>query len=160
MSPHVLVPTRVFRQAVNEEEAGPWCRAVRHRPVAGDELGAVGSRAAGDGRGHGSQPSSPTIRTVTERAGPWIEVGDRVFAKRYRFFDQQIGVVLGRGEGLVIDTRVSERQGREILDDLRELTGDPVTIVINTHWHHDHTFGNHAFWPATIWGHDRCEPRL
>jgi glyoxylase-like metal-dependent hydrolase (beta-lactamase superfamily II) len=97
---------------------------------------------------------------VADRAGPWIEIADRVFAKRYRFFDQQIGVVLGRGEALVIDTRISERQGREILDDLRELTRDPVTIVVDTHWHHDHAFGNHAFRPATIWGHERCAPRL
>jgi glyoxylase-like metal-dependent hydrolase (beta-lactamase superfamily II) len=96
----------------------------------------------------------------TERSGPWIEVGDRVFTRRYRVYDQQIGVVLGKGEALVIDTRVSHRLGQEILDDLRELTADPVTLVVDTHWHWDHTFGNHVFRPATIWGHERCGPRL
>ena len=64
--------------------------------------------------------------------------------------------MLGDGEALVVDTRISERQGREILEDLRELTHDPVTIVVDTHWHSDHAFGNHAFRPATIWGHERC----
>ena len=83
-----------------------------------------------------------------------------MFTRRYRFYDQQIGVVLGRGEALVIDTRVSERHGREILEDLRELTAHPVSIVVDTHWHSDHAFGNHAFRPATIWGHERCGPRL
>jgi len=97
---------------------------------------------------------------VSERIGTWLEIGDRVFTRRYRFFDQQIGVVLGGSDVLVIDTRVSERQGREIRDDLRELTHDPVTLVVNTHWHHDHTFGNHVFRPATIWGHERTPPRL
>ncbi|HXI46909.1 MAG TPA: hypothetical protein VNH13_11455, partial [Candidatus Acidoferrales bacterium] len=54
----------------------------------------------------------------TYRSGPWIELGDRVFTRRYRFFDQQIGVVLGDGEALVIDTRLTHRQAREIVDDL------------------------------------------
>jgi glyoxylase-like metal-dependent hydrolase (beta-lactamase superfamily II) len=97
---------------------------------------------------------------VAARSGPWIELGDRVFTRRYEALDQQIGVVLGDGEALVIDTRSSHRQAREILEDLRELTTDPVGIVVDTHWHADHTFGNHAFRPATIWGHERCGPRL
>src|SRR5690348_11089493 len=97
---------------------------------------------------------------MADRAGPWIEIADRVCTRRYRFFDQEIGVVLGDGEALVIDTRLTHRQGREILDDLRELTRDPVTVVVDTHWHGDHTFGNHVFRPATIWGHERCGPRM
>jgi glyoxylase-like metal-dependent hydrolase (beta-lactamase superfamily II) len=97
---------------------------------------------------------------MADRSGPWIELGDRVYTRRYRFFNQQIGVVLGDGEALVIDTRLTHRQAREILDDLRDLTSDPVTLVVDTHWHHDHAFGNHVFRPATIWGHERCGPRL
>ncbi len=96
----------------------------------------------------------------TDRSGPWVEVGERVFARRYRFFDQQIGVVLGDGEALVIDTRMTPAQAREVLDDLRELTHDPVAVVVNTHWHCDHAFGNRSFRPAAIWGHERCGPRL
>lgn len=97
---------------------------------------------------------------MPDRSGPWREIGDRVFSRRYRFYDQQIGVVLGDGEVLVVDSRLTGRQAREILDDLRDITADPVTIVVNTHWHHDHAFGNHTFRPATIWGHERCGPRL
>jgi glyoxylase-like metal-dependent hydrolase (beta-lactamase superfamily II) len=89
-----------------------------------------------------------------------MELGDRVFARRYRFFDQQIGLVLGDDEALVVDTRLTHRQAREILDDVRELTPLPVRTVVDTHWHHDHSFGNHAFRPATIWGHERCGPRM
>ena len=90
----------------------------------------------------------------------WLEVGDRVFARRYRFFDQQIGLVLGHGEALVVDTRISRVQAREILEDVRLVTRDPVTVVVNTHWHSDHAFGNHEFRPAVIWGHERCSTRL
>lgn len=90
----------------------------------------------------------------------WLEIGDRVFTRRYRFLDQQIGVVLGEGEALVVDSRATTAQALEILDDLRELTRDPVTVVVDTHWHWDHAFGNHAFRPAVIWGHERCGPQL
>jgi glyoxylase-like metal-dependent hydrolase (beta-lactamase superfamily II) len=89
-------------------------------------------------------------------ASGWVEIGDRVFVRRYAFFDQNIGVVLGRGEALVIDTRSTHVQAREILTHLRELTADPVTVVVDTHGHFDHVYGNHVFRPAAIWGHERC----
>jgi glyoxylase-like metal-dependent hydrolase (beta-lactamase superfamily II) len=88
--------------------------------------------------------------------GVWVELGDRVFVRRYPFFDQNIGVVLGDGEVLVVDTRSTHVQAREILTDLRELTAAQVTVVVDTHGHFDHAFGNSVFRPATIWGHDRC----
>jgi glyoxylase-like metal-dependent hydrolase (beta-lactamase superfamily II) len=89
-------------------------------------------------------------------ADGWVELGDRVFVRRYAFYDQNIGVILGRGEALVIDTRSSYGQAREILADLRSLTRDPVTVVVDTHGHFDHAFGNAIFRPASIWGHERC----
>jgi glyoxylase-like metal-dependent hydrolase (beta-lactamase superfamily II) len=88
----------------------------------------------------------------------WVEIGERVFVRRYAFYDQNIGVVLGRDAALVIDTRSTHAQAREILADLRELTAAPVTVVVDTHGHFDHCFGNHVFRPATIWGHERCGP--
>jgi glyoxylase-like metal-dependent hydrolase (beta-lactamase superfamily II) len=89
-------------------------------------------------------------------ADGWVEIGDRVFVRRYAFYDQNIGVVLGEGEALVIDTRSTYAQAREIVADLRELTTFPVTVVVDTHGHFDHAFGNKIFRPATIWGHERC----
>ena len=86
----------------------------------------------------------------------WTEVGDRVFARRYAFYDQNIVAVLGDDGVLIVDTRISHRQADEILDDLRALTPLPVRAVVNTHGHNDHAFGNHRFRPAPIWGHERC----
>lgn len=88
--------------------------------------------------------------------GGWVEIGDRVFVRRYAFYDQNIGVVLGGDEALVVDTRSTHAQAREILADLRALTTARVTVVVDTHGHFDHAYGNHAFRPATIWGHERC----
>lgn len=88
------------------------------------------------------------------------EVGDRVFALHYEFIDQQIGVVLGGSDVLVVDTRSTASQAREIADDVRRLTANPVSLVVNTHFHWDHTWGNHALRPATIWGHLRTAERM
>ena len=88
----------------------------------------------------------------------WVEIGDRVFVRRYDFYDQNIGVVLGDGAALLVDTRSTHVQAREIAGDLRMLTTDPVTIVVDTHGHFDHAFGNHVFRPATIWGQAGCPP--
>ena len=96
--------------------------------------------------------------TTPAQATHWTEVGDRVFVRRYRFYDQDIVAVLG-GDGesaLVVDTRSTPAQARELVDDLRQLGAPRVGIVVNTHGHHDHVFGNQVFRPAVIWGHDRC----
>lgn len=86
----------------------------------------------------------------------WTEIGDRIFVRRYRFYDQNIVAVVGRDETLVVDTRSSHRQAAEIAADLRAMAAPPVTVVVNTHGHYDHVFGNHAFRPCAIWGHERC----
>jgi glyoxylase-like metal-dependent hydrolase (beta-lactamase superfamily II) len=90
----------------------------------------------------------------------WQEVGDRVFTRHFEFLDQQIGVVLGGNDVLVVDTRSSPAHAREVASDLLELTRNPISIVVDTHWHWDHAFGNNAFRPATIWGHIRTAERL
>jgi glyoxylase-like metal-dependent hydrolase (beta-lactamase superfamily II) len=89
----------------------------------------------------------------------WHEIADRVWVRRYRFFDQTIGVIGGDDGLLVIDTRTSHRQGAELLADLSELPGT-VRWVVNTHHHHDHCFGNWVFRDAELWGHERCATRL
>jgi glyoxylase-like metal-dependent hydrolase (beta-lactamase superfamily II) len=86
----------------------------------------------------------------------WVELADRVFVRRYAFYDQNIGAVIGDDGILVIDTRTSHVQGEEIRAHLRELTPLPVVAVLNTHGHSDHVFGNHVFRPVRIWGHERC----
>lgn len=88
----------------------------------------------------------------------WLELGDRVFVRRYAFWDQNIGVVLSDGAALVIDTRMTRRQAEEIRSDIRRLTSSPVEVVVDTHGHSDHAFGNATFRPATIWGHAGCGP--
>ena len=51
--------------------------------------------------------------------------------------------LVGGGPGLlVVDTHGSERMAREVASDVRRLGAGPLTAVVNTHEHLDHTFGN------------------
>ena len=85
----------------------------------------------------------------------FVEVADRVFVARYRQWDVNVGLVLGRHGAVVVDTRASGIQGSQVLDDVRRLGRDiEVRHVVNTHVHFDHTFGNTAFETAIVHAHD------
>lgn len=85
----------------------------------------------------------------------WTEVADRVFVRRHRSMDLNVTLVVGEGACLVVDTRADLIQGRELAEAVRAVTRHPW-VVVNTHFHFDHAFGNAAFRPASIWGHRRC----
>lgn len=54
--------------------------------------------------------------------------------------------VLRTGEGAVIvDTMTFVMHGEAIRDLAEELTGEQVAVIVNSHWHLDHTHGNPAF---------------
>jgi glyoxylase-like metal-dependent hydrolase (beta-lactamase superfamily II) len=83
----------------------------------------------------------------------WNEVGNGVFVRRYESLALSIGAVLGDDGVLVVDSRASHDQARELIKDLSVLTKLPVRWVVNTHYHWDHCWGNAVFRAAELWGH-------
>ena len=77
-------------------------------------------------------------------AGDWVEAGDRCWVRRYHPADVSCGVVAGDDGLLVVDTRCSLDEGRELVRDVRALSSLPVRVVLNTHAHYDHVLGNGA----------------
>ena len=58
--------------------------------------------------------------------------------------------VLKTGEGtIIVDTMTFTSQGELIRKRAEALTGEPVKIIINTHYHGDHTHGNPGFQNGT-----------
>jgi glyoxylase-like metal-dependent hydrolase (beta-lactamase superfamily II) len=92
-------------------------------------------------------------------ARTWREVADHVFFRRFADYNVAVGLVVGDEASLVIDTRGSERQGRELAAEIRGITQGRL-VVANTHHHYDHAFGNFAFLPVDMWCHERCAARL
>lgn len=74
----------------------------------------------------------------------FVEVGDRVWVARSAWFDVNVAVVEGDRGLLVVDTHASEDAMREVLADLRRVSGKPVLTVVATHAHVDHVLGTAA----------------
>ena len=90
----------------------------------------------------------------------WDELSAGVYRRRYESLDLNIGLVVGATGALAFDTRASHRQARALMEDIARLTDVPVRWAVNSHWHWDHTFGNHEFAGAALYGHERCRERL
>lgn len=60
-------------------------------------------------------------------------------------FGSNVGVLRTEAGTVIIDTMTFELQGDRIAKLAEKLTGKPVVLVINTHYHMDHTHGNPAF---------------
>ncbi|MFD1547231.1 MBL fold metallo-hydrolase [Nonomuraea guangzhouensis] len=65
------------------------------------------------------------------------------------------GFLAGRRGVISIDACSTERRTRTYRRAIAEVTARPITTLINTHHHGDHTFGNYLFPEATIVAHER-----
>jgi glyoxylase-like metal-dependent hydrolase (beta-lactamase superfamily II) len=72
----------------------------------------------------------------------FTEVADRVWVAHYDWMHVNITLVGGDAGLLMVDTHGSERTARTVADDVRRLGAGPLSGIINTHEHWDHTFGN------------------
>jgi glyoxylase-like metal-dependent hydrolase (beta-lactamase superfamily II) len=91
--------------------------------------------------------------------GRWVEVADGVLVRRYRELDLSVGLVLGDGACLVVDTRGDAAQGAEWAGAVRAVTTAPWTVAL-THAHFDHCFGTEAFLPCAVWAQQGCRAAL
>jgi glyoxylase-like metal-dependent hydrolase (beta-lactamase superfamily II) len=54
-------------------------------------------------------------------------------------------VIVGGAGVLVVDTHINPAVTRAVITKIRAITDKPVTHVVNTHWHDDHTNGNYVY---------------
>jgi glyoxylase-like metal-dependent hydrolase (beta-lactamase superfamily II) len=85
----------------------------------------------------------------------WREVAEDVFMRSYRNLDLNIVVVRSDGELMLVDSRSSPAEARELVSDLRQFAPAAVRALVNSHAHFDHTFGNQVFGSLSvpIYGH-------
>jgi cyclase len=70
------------------------------------------------------------------------------------------GFIAGEHSVVSIDACSTQRRTRAYLNTIASVTAAPVTTLINTHHHGDHTYGNSEFGDATIIGHERCRAEV
>ncbi|WP_322795128.1 MBL fold metallo-hydrolase [Tepidiforma sp.] len=86
---------------------------------------------------------SPGIYAYVQLDGSW--------------FLNNAGCIVGSRSAVVIDTTGTEKRARAFHAAVREVTDLPVSALINTHSHGDHTHGNFMFSPASaIIASERC----
>lgn len=86
----------------------------------------------------------------------WQELGPGNFIVTSAGELLNTGLVVGTERALVIDTGCGPRQATEILAAIREITALPL-VVVNTHAHYDHFFGNAVFaadGTTEFWAHE------
>ena len=66
------------------------------------------------------------------------------------------GFLVDPGRVVSVDTCSTERRTRAYLQSIASVTSAPVSTVVNTHHHGDHTFGNCLFPTATLVAHERA----
>jgi cyclase len=106
--------------------------------------------------------STPHDRTP---GGPaeLVEVADRVFAYLQpdgSWWINNGGFVVGSRSVVGIDACSTHKRTQAYLDRIRTVSTNPVTTLINTHHHGDHTYGNSLFTGATIVGHENTRTQL
>lgn len=71
------------------------------------------------------------------------------------------GVIAGNGATLLVDTAATQARAEALRAAVASVTAEPVSIVVNTHHHGDHTHGNYLFADsARILGHTLCAPEV
>jgi cyclase len=70
------------------------------------------------------------------------------------------GFILAEDRTILIDTCSTERRTRDLLAEVARHSPRPVTTVINTHSHGDHTYGNGLTGASTIIGHPNCRDEM
>ncbi|MEX2986307.1 MBL fold metallo-hydrolase [Streptomyces sp. C36] len=70
------------------------------------------------------------------------------------------GVVVADGEALLIDTAATEARAHALRDAVKGVNPAAPRMLVNTHSHGDHTFGNFVFPEAVVIGHRRTRDEV
>jgi glyoxylase-like metal-dependent hydrolase (beta-lactamase superfamily II) len=75
------------------------------------------------------------------------------------FTGGNVGVLVGASGGTVVDTKLSN-YGPSIIEKIKKVTDKPITTIINTHTHGDHTGSNEAFPNVEIVAHENTKANM
>ncbi len=72
------------------------------------------------------------------------------------WFINNMGFIVGEDSVISIDATSTQRRTQAYLNAIASVTDLPVSVLVNTHHHGDHTHGNCLFTDATIVSHRTC----
>lgn len=99
--------------------------------------------------GHDHQLPPPILEEVSDGIYSYVQPDGT-------WFINNTGFVVGDDHVVVVDATSTEARTLAFIDAIRSVTDKPITTLINTHHHGDHTHGNYLFEEATIVSHRAC----
>jgi cyclase len=113
------------------------CTTTGQRCLAGATLALVlasaGALAAADA-------FEVELRPVCE--GVFVAIRPDVFREPY---ESNTTLIINETDVVVVDGGSTPLTARRVIAALKKLTDKPVRVLINTHWHYDHFFGNQEY---------------
>lgn len=98
-----------------------------------------------------------------------VKVNERIFAllgpmelpnARNQGYMVNSTLIIGDKGAILVDTGFTDEIGAHLAKAVAKLTDKPVTTIINTHHHGDHSFGNTAFPQAKVISSEMCRKLL
>lgn len=87
------------------------------------------------------------------------EIADGVWLVNHPEYDVNCTLIVGGERAVLIDTLSNPAQGNELGEAARRVTQAPL-VLVNTHFHFDHCYGNEVLAQGEIWGHPECAREL
>ena len=102
----------------------------------------------------GAEIPPPSIEEVSPGVFAYIQLDGSWCLNNIAFITEGRGVT-------VFDATSTERRTRDLTAAIARTSDKPVSTLVNTHSHLDHTFGNYVFGPeVTIVGHELCREEI
>ncbi len=103
---------------------------------------------------HSHEPAhEPALEPLLEEVAPGVY---SYVQPDGTWFINNTGFIIGDESVISIDATSTHRRTQAYLDAIASVTDLPVTVLLNTHHHGDHTHGNYLFTDATIVAHRTC----
>lgn len=103
---------------------------------------------------------------MSQRASPFRAVAEHVYVATVPFAGEgeagevTVGLVVGSHAALLVDAGAAPEQGRSLREAVAAVTSQPLTTLVLTHWHYDHTFGAAGVDAETVVAHESVRERL
>lgn len=96
-------------------------------------------------------------------AAKLVEVADQVFGYIQpdgSWYINNTGFIVGSSSVICIDASSTAKRTRAFRRAIESVTSAPIDMLVNTHHHGDHTYGNCVLAPGAIVAHENCRTEL
>lgn len=108
---------------------------------------------------HAAGIPAPKVEKLNERV--YALLGPMGFpSKQNHGYMVNSTIIIGDKGVILVDTGFTDKIGKHLAAQIKKITNKPVTHIINTHHHGDHTLGNIAFKGAEVISSEQCREML